>query len=183
MITPTKLRTPVSDSDHTHGRADAPAVLVEYGDYQCGFCGSAFPVVKRLEQALSRDLLFVFRNFPLPQLHPQALPAALAAEAAAMQGKFWQMHDQLYRNQADLGPELYRQTASSLGLDIPRFLSDLADRDLEARVRQDFYGGVRSGVNGTPSFFINEYLYQGPISFPALLAELRSVAGPSEAVG
>src|SRR3989454_3268008 len=112
------LTPPVSERDHAQGRADAPVTLVEYGDYQCPYCGEAYPVVKRLQKALGKKLRFVFRNFPLTQAHPYALLAAEAAEASGLQGKFWQMHDLIYENQVDLEPDILPSWAGKVGLDL-----------------------------------------------------------------
>lgn len=149
------LRIPVGPHDHAQGPADAPVVLVEYGDYQCPACGGAEPLVKRLRQRFGDGLCLVFRNFPLSEMHPQALPAAIVAEVAARHGRFWEAHDVLYANQDVLGVELYEQIAQSLGIS-PDALDEAMDGGPEARrIEADFEGGVRSGVNGTPCFFVN----------------------------
>src|SRR5271156_3947257 len=112
-----KLSIPVSAQDHAEGKSSAPCTLVEYGDYQCPSCGQAYPIVKKLQKHFGAKLLFVFRNFPLSQIHEWAEAAAEAAEYAGQQGKFWEMHDLLYENQEDLGEELFATLASKLGLD------------------------------------------------------------------
>lgn len=155
------MRTPLGTEDHAQGAPDAPLVLIEYGDYQCRLCGQAYPAVKALQERFGSELRFVFRNMPLSRTHPEAQLAAEAAEAAGAQGKFWEMHDALYENQHSLGPELIRELARKIGLDMQRFEEDLAERRFRQRVRQDFLGGVRSGVNGTPTFFINGERYDG----------------------
>jgi protein-disulfide isomerase len=156
-----RLSVPVTASDHSAGGAAARVSLVEYGDYQCPFCGQAYPLVKAIQRQMGSSLRFVFRNFPLTNAHPFAEAAAEAAEAAASQGKFWEMHDLLYENQAKLGPELLIAAASTLKLDADLFLGDLKARKYRERVRRDFMGGVRSGVNGTPGFFVNDVRFDG----------------------
>src|SRR5471030_2728231 len=122
-------------------------------------------------------LRFVFRNFPLTNAHAFAEAAAEAAEAAAVQGKFWEMHDFLYENQADLGPQLLVDAASKLSLDVPLFLGDLKERKYKERVRRDFMGGVRSGVNGTPGFFVNDARFEGSWASDELAETLAALAG------
>jgi len=150
-----QLTTKVSDRDHAEGAADAPVTLVEYGDYECPHCGRAYPIVKEIQERLGNQLRFVFRNFPLAELHPHAQHAAEAAEAAAAQGKFWQMHDALFEHQRALDDKHLIGLARSLGLDEARFTSELESHAHQRHVRDDFMSGVRSGVNGTPTFFIN----------------------------
>lgn len=145
----------VSSHDHAEGRADAPLTLVEYGDYQCPYCGAVYPVVKSLQKALGKKLRFVFRNFPLTQAHPYALVAAEAAEAAGLQGKFWEMHDLIYENQADLGPEALPAWAETLELGLEEFAIAIKKGEITKRIKEDRMSGIRSGVNGTPCFFIN----------------------------
>jgi protein-disulfide isomerase len=170
----TTLRTPVSSEDHTQGNPNAPCTLVEYGDYECPHCGRAYSIVKRLQQHFGDRLLFVYRNFPLARSHPNAQPAAEAAEFAATQGKFWEMHDLLFENHDRLGPELYEKLARQLGLD-PVALADALDTgQFRDRVRADFMGGVRSGVNGTPTFFINGQRHDDSFDYPALVDAINA---------
>src|ERR1700753_1895482 len=122
-----KLSIPISADDHLQGDLDADVSLVEYGDYQCPSCGEAYPIVKRLQKHFGKRLVFVFRNFPLTQLHPQAEPAADAAEFAAVHGKFWEMHDLLYENQQSLGDELFQTLADELKLSSGELLNAIAD--------------------------------------------------------
>ena len=168
MLTP-----PVSARDHIQGPADAAIVLVEYGDYECPYCGAAYPVVKELQHRMKNKLALVFRNFPLANAHPHAEFAAEAAEAAAAQGKFWEMHDMLYENQEALDPENLVEYATELGLDIPRFTREMNEHVYASRVKEDFRSGVRSGVNGTPTFFINGERYNGPYDVRSMLAAIR----------
>jgi protein-disulfide isomerase len=153
------LRPPVSEKDHLQGNPAAPVELVEYGDYQCPHCGRAYPIVKRLQEQLGDQLKFVFRNFPLAKIHPEATMAAIATEAAARQDKFWEMHDTVFENQEYLDKESLLEMADELGLDIQRFEKDLADPALAEKVEADFESGIRSGVNATPTFFINGEKY------------------------
>jgi protein-disulfide isomerase len=152
------LTHPVSADDHAEGPADAPLALVEYGDYQCPYCGAAYPVVKRLQKALGRKLRFVFRNFPLTQAHPDALIAALAAEAAALQGKFWEMHDLLYEQQASLTADIIPRWAEKIGLNLDIFGNHIKQGIVEKRIQADRQSGIRSGVNGTPTFLSTEHV-------------------------
>ena len=155
------LTPPVSERDHATGPADAPVTLVEYGDYECPYCGMAYQVVKSAQRELDKQLRFVFRNFPLAEAHPHARNAAQAAEAAAAQGKFWEMHDMLFEHQEALEAEDILGYAKSLGLDMVKFARDLQDATYAKRVRDDFRSGLKSGVNGTPTFFINGSRYEG----------------------
>jgi protein-disulfide isomerase len=171
-----RLAVPVTKSDHSAGGGAARVTLVEYGDYQCPFCGQAYPLVKAIQRQMGSSLRFVFRNFPLTNAHPFAEAAAEAAEAAASQGRFWEMHDLLYENQANLGPELLAEAASGLKLDAKLFLGDLKARKYKERVRRDFMGGVRSGVNGTPGFFVNDVRFDGSWASAELAETLAALA-------
>src|SRR5580704_17759767 len=154
------LTVPVSEADHIQGSARAAATLLEYGDYQCPYCGQAYGIIKDLQADLGGKLRFVFRNFPLTTAHPYAELAAEAAEAAAAAGKFWEMHDTLYENQGALGAESIVEYARRLGLDVPKFSDDIEKRRFKTRVKDDFMGGVKSGVSGTPGFYINGKKYE-----------------------
>jgi protein-disulfide isomerase len=167
-----KLLLPRAKHDHIQGTIDAPIALVEYGDYECPYCGQAYPVIKAIQKRLGDRLCFAFRNFPLANSHPHAEHAAEAAEAAGAQGKFWEMHDLLYENQEALGDENLARYAQALGLDARRLMSEVLTGAHLARVREDFQSGARGGVNGTPSFFINGVRHDGAPSFEALLAAL-----------
>jgi len=168
-----RLKPPVSDRDHAQGPADAELTLVEYGDYECPHCGRAYPIVKAVQKRLGSRLRFVFRNFPLSNAHPHAQAAAEAAEAAGAQGQFWEMHDAIFENQGALETDDLLRYAEDLGLDVDRFASEL-DREVYGdRVRGDFRSGVRSGVNGTPTFFINGARFDGSWDESGLLAALQ----------
>jgi protein-disulfide isomerase len=163
---------PVSGRDHIQGSIDAPIQLLEYGDYECPYCGQAYPVVKEIQKRLGERLCFAFRNFPLTNSHPHAEHAAEAAEAAAAQGRFWEMHDYLYENQEALDDESLAQYAQSLGLDVQRLVSEVSSGAHQLRIREDFRSGAHNGVNGTPSFFINGLRYDGAPGLEQLLAAL-----------
>jgi protein-disulfide isomerase len=171
-----KLKPPVGANDHVQGPAKAPVTLLEYGDYECPYCGEAYPIVKALQERLGDQMRLVFRNFPLGEAHPHAEHAAEAAEAAAVQGKFWEMHDLLYENQDALEDEDLVRYAKALGLDLPRFVKEMAAHAYAVRVRDDFRSGVRSGVNGTPTFFVNGARHDGPFDLRSLLAAIKEAA-------
>jgi protein-disulfide isomerase len=164
-----RLTVPLSDRDHVQGSATAAVTLVEYGDYECPFCGAAAPPVRQVQQIVG-DLRFGYRHFPLTQIHPQAFQAAEAAEAAGAQGSFWEMHDLLFAHQDALELQDLFVYARALGLDLERFASDLANNTHAARVREDVLSGIRSGVNGTPTFFINDVRHNGGYDVQSLLA-------------
>lgn len=167
-----KLKVPVGPNDHVQGPLHSRIVLVEYGDYECPYCGEAYPELKAVQQAMGDGLCFVFRNFPLTNAHPHAERAAEFAEAAATIDRFWEMHDLLYENQRALGDRDLVGYATQLGLDKSLIESALRG-DFAERVRQDFAGGVRSGVNGTPCLFINGQRYDGPRDADSLLELFR----------
>jgi protein-disulfide isomerase len=170
-----ELRVAVTPKDYVQGPDDAPVTLVEYGDYQCPYCGQAYPIVKRVQKHFGKTLRFVFRNFPLREAHPHAESAAETAEYAGAHGKFWEMHDLLFENQERLGEPLYLELAKKLGLDAAAFRQSLADGQYRNRVDSDFTGGVRSGVNGTPTFFINGERHDGPFDYDTLSHAIQGV--------
>lgn len=167
-----KLRIPVGPADHIQGPADAPVTVVEYGDYECPYCALAFPNVKRAQKRFAKELRFVFRHFPLTEAHPFAEPAAEAAEYAAAHGCFWEMHEGLYANQDQLGATLIFALGRTLGLSAGDLRDVLATRRFSAKIQADFLGGVRSGVNGTPSFFIDGERHEGGFSYENLVAAI-----------
>jgi protein-disulfide isomerase len=171
------LTLPVSEErDHIQGPADAGVTLVEYGDYECPYCGAAYPIVKEVQAQMGDRLRFVFRNFPIVTSHPHAEQAAEAAEAAGAQGEFWQMHDILYERQSRLRDPDLRSYAEELGLDVGRFDAELAGHVHAPRVREDFMGGVRSGVNGTPTFYVDGVRHDDSYDVDTLLAALEQAA-------
>ena len=155
------LKPTVSNADHAQGNMDADLVIVEYGDYQCPYCGAAYPILKKLMSQFGDQIKFVFRNFPLSEMHQYARAAALAAEAAGLQGKFWEMHDAIYENQRALNEMLLMKLAEKLKLNIPQFGEDIKSSKLAEKVDADFESGVMSGVNGTPSFYVNGKKFDG----------------------
>jgi protein-disulfide isomerase len=163
---------PMANRDHIQGPADAPIKLVEYGDYECPYCGEAYPVVKAIQRRLGKRLCFAFRNFPLANSHPHAEHAAEAAESAGGQGRFWEMHDLLYVNQGALEDDDLARYASDLGLDARRLIGEVQSEAHAPRIKEDFRSGARNGVNGTPSFFINGVRYDGMMEVEELLSAL-----------
>lgn len=150
-----------TSADHIQGAPSAPVVLIEYADYQCPYCRQAYYIVKKLQQKFGDELTFVFRNFPLVQLHPQALHAAMAAEAAGKQEKFWEMHDIIFENQRSLSDDSFLTYAREIGLDINKFKEDFASDEVLAKIEEDLRSGRKAGVEGTPSFFINGRFFDG----------------------
>jgi len=169
------LTPPVGERDHIAGPATAPVTLVEYGDFECSSCRKAWPMVKELQHRLGKNLRFVFRNFPLTKLHPNAQHAAEAAEAAAAQGAFWQMHDRLFERQFALEDDNLVDYAAELGLDADRIRAGLQAGTYRARVKGDVLSGLQSGVSGTPTFFINGERYDGAHGTEPLFAALQGV--------
>jgi formate-nitrite transporter family protein len=180
-VTGAQLRPPVGEADHVSGPDDAPVTLVEYGDFECPHCGRAYPIVESVRRQLGNRLRFVYRHFPLTEIHPHAHHAAEAAESAGAQGKFWEMHHALFEHQDALDdPSLVRH-AGELGLDSARVARDLESGMYRDRVRDDFRSGVRSGANGTPTFFVNGERYDGPwFEEAAFLRDLREAADVAE---
>ncbi len=172
-------RLPVPDSkrDHIRGVATAPISMLEYGDYECPFCAEVQPIVAEIQERLLDDLCFAFRHFPLTTVHPHSEHAAEAAEAADAQGSFWQMHEMLFQNQQALEDEDLVQYASLLGLDEVRLIREVEAGAHAERVRDDFKSGIRAGVNGTPTFFINGERYDGARGLEEMLAALTAGVG------
>jgi len=170
------LKPPVSGNDQQTGHPDAPVILVEYGDYQCSHCGIAYPLIKRLLAAKEKDLLFVFRNFPLQEAHPAAYMAALAAEAAGRQGKFWLMHDMIFEHQDNLHGNSLVDFAAALDLDMQQFAQDWKSNAVQQKVESDFESGIRSGVNGTPTFFLNGEIMAYDETYESLLNAVAAAA-------
>ena len=171
-----KLILPVSERDHIRGPASAPVTLVEYGDYECPYCGLANPIVDEIRRELGDGLRFVFRNFPLSEVHPHSEHAAEIAEAAGTHQKFWEMHDMLYAHQDALDDRHLAEYLALLGVPTSEVKRALAQHDYLDRVREDFMSGVRSGVNGTPTFFINGLRHDGSYERNELLAAIAESA-------
>jgi protein-disulfide isomerase len=171
-IPASQLTVPIADRDHIQGPFGASMTLLEYGDYECPYCGDAHPVVQAIQKRLGDRLCFAFRNFPLVNLHRHAEHAAEAAEAADAQGKFWEMHDALFENQTALEDESIAEYASSLRLDADRLIREVQSGAHAARLREDLRSGERAGVDGTPMFYVNGVLYEGEPDVEGLLAAL-----------
>lgn len=163
MDVPPATLTPEVDfgRDHMRGAPGATVTLVEYGDFQCPYCGDAYPVVQELLARFGDRLRFVFRHMPQADLHPRATAAAEAAEAAAAQGRFWEMHDRLFEHQSELSDAELRAHAEAIALDVERFDRELRDGVHAARVDEDYRSGVRSGTPSTPRFFVNGVIHLG----------------------
>jgi protein-disulfide isomerase len=172
LASKSQLTLPSAQRDHIQGPIDAPIALVEYGDYECPYCGQAYPIIKAIQKRLGDQLCFAFRNFPLINSHPHAQHAAEAAEAAGVQGSFWEMHDLLFEHQDALDDKSIAQYAEALGLDARRLIGEVLAGAHTARVREDFRSGARGGVNGTPTFFINGVRYEGAPDADTLVAAL-----------
>jgi protein-disulfide isomerase len=176
-----KLTLPVSsDRDHIQGRTSAPVTLIEYGDYECPYCGQAYPIIKKVQKQLGNKLCFVFRNFPLTEIHPHAEHAAEAAEAAAVQNRFWEMHDYIYEHQQALDDKHLEKYAEDLGLNLAKFSNEMSSHVHAGRIREDFLSGIHSGVNGTPTFYINGIRYNDSWDLETLLERLRSAIKKTE---
>jgi protein-disulfide isomerase len=164
------LTDPVSDRDHARGPPTAPITIVEYGDYECPSCLNAVPIIREVRRLLGDQLRFVFRHFPQSSIHPHASVAAEAAEAAAEQGKFWEMHEALFGHQNELAEIDLSHLALSLGLEIYKFETSLGRQQHYPQILADFDSGVRSGVNKTPTLFMNGRRYDGPIDAKSIAA-------------
>jgi protein-disulfide isomerase len=173
-----RLVPPIHDGDHTLGPASAPVTLVEYGDYECPFCGAAQPNVREVLSIAGDNIRFAFRHFPLSEIHPHARLASEAAEAAGAQGQFWRMHEVLFANQQALGPADLLTYAAALGLDIAQFTEDLEQHRYAPVVREHFLSGLRSGVNGTPAFFVNGLRHNGGYDLESLLSAVVLAGAP-----
>jgi protein-disulfide isomerase len=167
------LKVPITSEDHAQGPENAEVTLVEYGDYECPHCGRAYPIVQQVQKHFGKNLRLVFRNFPLGEMHPHAEAAAEVAEFAGAHGKFWEMHDRLFENQESLGEALFLNLSEKLKLSTTALRQALEQGPFEARVRADFTGGVRSGVNGTPTFFINGHRHDGSFDFETLVSAIQ----------
>ena len=171
------LTKPITERDHALGPANAPVTLVEYGDFECPYCRQAYPICKELRRRFGERLRFVFRHFPLTRVHEHAEHAAEVAEAAAAQGKFWEMHDRLFERQFALEDDHLVEYAGELGLDATRVARELADHAYAAHVREEFVGGIKSGVNGTPTFFLNGRRHDAAWDVETLAAAISAGSG------
>jgi len=171
------LKVPVTKNDHILGDDEAPVTLLEYGDYECPHCGAAHPIVKALLRQYGDQVRYVYRHFPLSQVHPHAEPAAETAEFAGANERFWQMHDLLFENQDRLGLPFFLASAGALGLSVPALRDALLSEQYAPKVRDDLVSGARSGVNGTPTFFINGHRHEGSYAFEDLAEAINSQLG------
>ncbi|WP_320066763.1 DsbA family protein [Micromonospora sp. RTGN7] len=171
-----KLRVPVTEADHARGPVDAPVTLVEYGDFQCRYCGAAYANLAELLRQRADVVRLVYRHFPIANVHPYAESAAEVAEAAARRDRFWQMHDWLYEHQDQLDPVHLSLGVEQLGLPADEVGGELARQAHADRVRRDFVGGIRSGVDGVPTLFLDDLRYEGGYSLPELLAAVDEAA-------
>jgi protein-disulfide isomerase len=170
-----KLPVPINDSDHMRGPADAPITVVKYGDFECMVCAGAYRALKKMTPKLERKVRLVFRHFPLLRVHPRALRAAEAAEAAAAQGRFWEMYDQLFQNADKLEDKHLRKYARKIGLELDRFDQELADNTYADRIQRDVQQNVISGITGTPTFYINDVRYDNSSDTVQLLKYLETL--------
>ena len=170
-----QLSVPVSGEDHIEGSPNAPMTLVEYGDFECPYCGDAYSVIKGVQEAMGDELRFVYRHFPLIRIHPHALHAAEISEAAGAIDRFWEMHDILFENQKALADDDLLVDASAIGLSDSAVQQAFAGRFAD-HIKRDFRGGVRSGVNGTPCLFVNGQRFDGPRDVEAIVAALEATA-------
>jgi protein-disulfide isomerase len=162
------------ERDHIRGPVDAPVTLIEYGDFECPYCGDAAPIITKLLDHFGGDLRYVFRHLPLNDVHPNAQIASEAAEAAAAQGRFWEMHDKLLADPSAVSPRTVRAYAEELGLDVERFADELRRRKHAPRVAEDVRSADASGVTGTPTFFINGRRHQGVYDVDTLTREIKT---------
>jgi len=169
------LRPEVSKEDHMQGNVNAAIELVEYGDYECPYCGQAYGYIKKIQKKFGNDLKFVFRNFPLYNMHPHAMHAAIAAEVAGEYGKFWEMHDILFENQNYLEDRNLLSYAEQLDIDSQKFEAAFKDSKYVEKIEDDLESGLRSGVNGTPSFFVNGQKFNGDYRSEEFLEYLQSL--------
>jgi protein-disulfide isomerase len=176
QVIPGRLAVPVTDEDHVRGPAAAPVTVVEYGDYQCPYCGMAHPVVRELLDRRPDTVRFVYRHFPLTNVHPYAEAAAETAEATGVRRKFWALHDWLFEHQDRTSPTYLRLATAQMGLDADAVMAEVAQHAYLGRVRRDLVGGARSGVNATPTFFVNGVRHDGSWALPELLAAVDEAA-------
>lgn len=163
-----QLTQTINEKDHFQGPLKSPINLVEYGDYQCPVCKMTLPIIKQLRKEFGDKMCFAFRHFPLKTSHPYAFEAAKAAEAAALQSKFWEMHELIYAKQSELNAEIWPQLTEELNLNVAKFNNDFQSPTIEEKVQNEFMAGVRSGVNGTPCFFINGSRFDSDASYDNL---------------
>jgi protein-disulfide isomerase len=172
-----ELRFPISEHDHIIGPTDAPVTLVEYGDYQCPHCQAACPQIELVLRQFGRGICYAYRHFPISTVHPLAKPAAEAAEFAGGYGLFWEMHSAIYAYGHRLSGAILLALATRLGLDAAELRNALEAGTYAPKVEADFFGGMRSGVNGTPCFFVNGERHDGAYDAASLSAAIQTAAG------
>lgn len=177
QVTVSRLRLPVTEDDHIRGAADAAVTLVEYGDFQCPHCAAAHPNLEEVLRQRADSVRLVFRHFPLTNVHPHAELAAETAEAASEHGRFWEMHDWLFEHQEQLDPVHLALGAEQVGLPVDEVAGEVNNHVRLDRIRRDFVSGIRSGVNGTPMFFVDGIRHDGGYALPDLLAAVDQAAG------
>lgn len=166
------LKLPVNEKDHIQGNINAPITMVEYGDYQCPSCGQAFPIIKQVQKHYGKNLKFIFRNFPLTEVHQFAEVAAETAEFAGESNLFWQMHDLIYENQNQLSIPMLLELTTSLNLSDTELKSALERGTYREKVKSDFLSGIRSGVPGTPTFSLMKKCIMTYLILKTLLSQL-----------
>ncbi|MGH7553196.1 MAG: DsbA family protein [Longimicrobiales bacterium] len=170
-------KTEITSDDWILGRSGAPVTLLEYGDFECPFCAAARPMLENLVVENPDTIRLVYRHFPIRTLHPHAQRAAEAAEAAGAQGRFWEMHDMLFAHQRRLDYDDLLEYAAAIGVDTGRFDDELASHVYLSEIRRDFRHGIRDGVNGTPTIFINGVRYDGARKREAMLDAIAELSG------
>lgn len=165
----------IEASDHIQGSTSAPIVLVEYADYQCPYCGQAYPIIKQLQKKFGENMAFVFRNYPIQELHPYALHVAIAVETASLQGKFWEMHDMIFENQRNLDDQSLVDYARRIGVDTEKFENDFGSKATVNKVEKDMESGNEAGVQGTPAFFVNGKYFTGNWTTSEFMEYLESL--------
>ncbi len=173
----------INDDENIKGDKEALATLIEYSDFQCPACASYYPIVKKVSKDLGAKVRFAYRHFPLPQ-HKNAKLAATVAEAAGLQGKFWEMHDLIFQNQSDWSEEknaaiLFAKYAQAINLDLAKFQTDIASDEIKAKIENDYKSGVKAGVNSTPSFFLNGKKMDNPRNYDEFKKAIEQALGQS----
>jgi len=169
-----KLKNPITERDHTSGSATAPVTLLEYGNFECIDCGRVYPIIKQVRKLLGDNLRFVFRHFPTVHTHPHSLRAAEAAESAAAQQKFWQMHDELFTHQTALEDRDLSHYARRVGLNLERFTHDMTEHLFLQQIESDYQLSLfDEHVTGTPTLYLNDVRYTGPTDLDSLLRAIK----------
>jgi len=176
-MTKTKLKVPANQYDHRLGSLDAPVVVIEYGDFECPHCAAAAPIFERLLNDFESDLCFIYRHFPLAEIHPHAVLAAIAAEAADQQNEFWKMHKMLLQDFDVLSIDNIYFMAKTIGLDIDKFKKDLKRDELLEHIYKNYNGGLHSGVDATPTVYVNGNRFDEILTYDSLREEIEEELG------